>query len=435
MTFINFRFVEPPPAIVDISEKKMRHPFVDHRLPNGLRIVIEAMPGVHSAAAGFYARTGGRDETRELAGVSHFLEHMCFKGTSKRTWHQITLDFDDMGSTYNAYTMKDRTFYYGWVPRERIAAQIELLADMMQSALPPAEFDMEKNVILEEIAMSNDQLDALAYDFLNEQVFAGHPLAWPVLGYDRTVSDMQRDQMHDYFVGRYAPNNLVLVAAGNVDAQQIIDLADKLCGEWKPSPTIAGRSKPDFVAGRSQKVFERFNRQELCHVFPSTGGNHPLEESAEAAASILGGENSRFYWHIVQEGIAPHAAVWRIDYQDCGLMVMAGECDADKCEQLADAMRIEAEKFTGQGAKPEEVQRVKNRRRTSLAIESESPYYRLGQLLDDIDYRGGPRTVGQRLAEVDAVSPKSIAEYLEAYPITTGGHFISVGPRAWLPSN
>ncbi len=413
----------------------MNSPFVEHCLANGLRIVTEVMPEVKSAAAGFYARTGGRDETFQLAGVSHFLEHMCFKGTPKRTWRRITIDFDEMGSTYNAYTMKDRTFYYGWVPAENITAQIELLADMMKSELPPNEFDTEKNVILEEIAMSSDQLEHLAYDFLNEQVFAGHPLAWPVLGYEHTVRDMTRDQMHGYFVRRYAPDNLVLVAAGRIKPQQIIDLARELCGDWKPSSTSNDRQKPTFVPGESCKVHSRFNRQELGHVFLSTGGCDPLEETAEAVAAILGGENSRFYWQIVQKGIAPHASAWRINYEDCGLLVMAGECDPNNCEQLADAMEAEAVKITREGVRPEEVQRVKNRRRTALAIESESPYYRLGQLLDDIDYRGGPRTVEQRLAEVDAVSPESIGRYLEQYPITDGGHFISVGPRDWVPSS
>ncbi|MCH8880407.1 MAG: insulinase family protein, partial [Planctomycetes bacterium] len=171
------------------------------------------------------------------------------------------------------------------------------------------------------------------------------------------------------------------------------------------------------------------------HVFPSNGGCDPLEESAETVASILGGDNSRFYWEIEQKGIAPSVSVWRIDYEDCGVMVLAGECDPEKCEELFDAMQAEAVKLTRDGPRPEEVQRVKNRRRTSLAIESESPYYRLGQLLDDVDYRGGPRTVEQRLAEVDAVSRKSIGEYLEEYPITEGGHVISVGPRDWIPSN
>mgnify|MGYP001602828279 FL=1 len=112
--------------------------YVVHRLANGLQVIIERMPDVRSAAAGFYVCTGARDETPEVAGVSHFLEHMMFKGTSKRSWREITIDFDAMGSSYNAYTSEDRTVYYGWVRRGDIERQIELLSDMMRSTLPPA---------------------------------------------------------------------------------------------------------------------------------------------------------------------------------------------------------------------------------------------------------------------------------------------------------
>ena len=124
------------------------HAFIDQTLPNGLRVVIEPMPHVASAAAGFLVRTGARDEPQELAGVSHFLEHMCFKATANRTWHQITIDFDNMGSTYNAFTSKEKTFYFGWVRTADLEKQIELIADMMRSTIPPAEFETEKKVIL-----------------------------------------------------------------------------------------------------------------------------------------------------------------------------------------------------------------------------------------------------------------------------------------------
>ncbi len=122
--------------------------FHSHQLPNGLRVVIERMPQVRSAAAGFLARTGARDETPELAGVSHFLEHMCFKGTPRRTWEQINTAFDEMAVDYNAYTSEERTFYYGWVRTEYIGNQIELLADMMRSLIPAQEFDIDKKVVL-----------------------------------------------------------------------------------------------------------------------------------------------------------------------------------------------------------------------------------------------------------------------------------------------
>src|SRR5690606_10384699 len=119
--------------------------FTDHTLSNGLRIVIETMPDVKSVAAGFLVRTGARDDSPALAGVSHYLEHMCFKGTATRTWDDINIAFDEMGSNYNAYTSKDRTFYYGWVRTSDFERQLELLADMMRSVLPPDEFETEKS--------------------------------------------------------------------------------------------------------------------------------------------------------------------------------------------------------------------------------------------------------------------------------------------------
>ena len=164
----------------------MNNPYTTHTLDNGLEVVIEVMPDVRSAAAGFLSRTGARDETPERAGISHFLEHLMFKGTAKRSWREITIDFDRMGSTYNAFTSEDRTVYYGWVREGDIGPQIELLADMMRSKLPAEELEMEKKVVLEEIAMSKDQLEHVAYDFIEENVFAGHPPPWPILGYEKT---------------------------------------------------------------------------------------------------------------------------------------------------------------------------------------------------------------------------------------------------------
>jgi predicted Zn-dependent peptidase len=411
----------------------MNSPFITHTLKNGLRVVIEVMPDVPSAAAGFFARTGGRDEQPADAGVSHFLEHMMFKGTARRSWREITVDFDKLGSTYNAYTTKDRTFYYGWVPARHIEAQIEILADMMRSTLPAAEFEMERNVVLEEIAMAADSIDSLAYDYMHARIYGDHALSWPVLGFDATIRPMKREQMLGYFERRYAANNLVLIVAGRVEPQDIIRLAERLCGDWPVAAESNGRQAPTFHTGRSCRVHERFNQQVLAAVYPACGGTDAWSETADAVAAILGGDNSPFYWDIVQKGVAPRAAVFRVDYAECGLMMLSGECDPDSCGTLAEAMQREAAKMAREGARETAVQQVKNRRRTGLAIESEAPYYRLNQILDDIDYRGRPLTVQERLAQVDAVTPRTIAEYLERHPITDGGHFISVGPRDWLP--
>lgn len=402
-----------------------------HTLANGLQIVIERMPDVKSAAAGFLVRTGARDETPPLAGVSHFLEHMMFKGTAKRSWRDINVDFDVMGSTYNAFTSEDRTIYYGWVRKADIARQMELLADMMRSTLPEDEFRTEKNVILEEIAMSKDNLEHVTFDFLQEKVFAGHPLAWPILGYDQTVGALTRDQMWDYFQRNYAPDNMFLVVAGQVDPDEVIAEAEKLCGWWPPCGAGKMRAVPRVHEGTGVLVLPQFKQQVVALSFPSVGGAHPLAETASAAAAILGGEHSRIYWNIVQKGISSRAGAHHLAYTDCGLMLLFGSCEPDRVELLVQAIRAESDRIMNHPVEAHEVERVKAKRRTALAIEAEAPYYRLTQIMDDMEHYGAPRTVEQTLAEVDAITAVSISEYLAAFPIDRGGHLTSAGPRAW----
>ena len=389
------------------------------------------MPDVRSAAAGFMVDTGARDDAPETAGVSHFLEHMMFKGTSKRTWREITVDFDRMGSSYNAYTSEDRTMYYGWVRTADLGSQMELLADMMRSTLPIEEFDMEKNVVLEEIAMSKDNLEHVMFDFLQEKVFEGHPLAWPILGYEETVGSMTRDQMWAYFQRRYAPGNVLLLVAGNVDPKAVISMAEELCGSWAPCADTHVRTIPTIRTGTASLQVDRFKQQVVAITYPAVNAVDKRAETASAAATILGGENSRFFWEIVQEGIAPRAGAFHLDYADSGLMILYGTCLPENTEALVDALRREAQKICSDKIAPHELDRVKNKRRTGLAIEAEAPYHRLTQLMDDMQFRGGPRTVDQMLAEVDAIGVDDIHTYFQDFPINTEGHLTSVGPRLW----
>ncbi len=410
-------------------------PYTVHTLDNGLKIVIETMPDVRSAAAGFLVRTGARDETPELAGISHFLEHMMFKGTKKRSWRDITVDFDKMGSSYNAFTSEDRTVYYGWVRHADIDKQLELLTDMLRSTLPPDEFDMEKNVILEEIAMAKDSLEHLAFDFLQEKIFAGHPLAWPILGYDKTVSALTRDQLWAYFQRRYASDLMTCVVAGKVEPKAVMATVEDLCGDWVASGLNDGRQTPTLCGGVDKLPLDRFHQQLVALTYPSVGAGHPLAETAAAIATILGDDNSRFYWNIIQKGISPRAGVYHMEYTDCGALMLYGTCQPMRIEKLVDAMRQEAHHLCHDGVEPHELDRVKNKRRTSLAVECETPYHRLTQLMDDMEYFGAPRSVDQMLADVDAVSVDSVRQYLQEFPINVDGHVTSAGPRDWPESD
>ncbi len=407
--------------------------FVTHTLPNGLRVVCEVMPGVRSAAAGFLVQTGARHEHPPEHGISHFLEHMCFKGTPTRTWRDISVCFDQLGSIYNAFTGKEHTVYYGWVPRGRIAPQIELLSDMLRPALPPEDFETERHVILEEIATKDDAFDSLVWNFLHEAVFGNHPLGHEILGEKDTIAALPRERMLAYHARRYTPENTWLLVSGAIEPEAVLAAAGRYCGHWARGRDgdVPRAAPPPLPRGVFKKRLERFNQQTVILVYPGVPAGHPDEESIEAFTHLFGGHNSRCYWNIVQKGIATHAGAAWIAYQDCGLMALYADGEPERCEQMLAALREQAEQVASQGLREDEVQRVKNQRRTHLALEAENPRTRLMQLVDDVELRGYPRGADSRLAAVEAVSARTIQDYLARYPITGESLLVSCGPRDW----
>jgi predicted Zn-dependent peptidase len=404
----------------------------EHTLPNGLRVVCECMPHVSSATAGFLVHTGSRHEPPDLHGVSHFLEHMCFKGTATRTWHDINIRFDELGSIYNAFTSKDHTCYYGWVPADRIVEQIELLADMVQPALPAEEFEMERNVILEEIAMSDDSFERHVSEFVHREVFRDHPLAHEILGEKETIAGLKHESMVGHTRRHYTPDNMVLLVIGNIDPQEVFAAAARYCGVWRRGPGREATHDPTLHFDGARKLsLPQFQQQAVVIVYPSVPQNHEHGETIEAISAMFSGSNSRCYWNIVQKGICSQAGVGWIPYADCGIMALYAYGDPPRAEEMLDALRGQVDEITRGGFRDEEIRRVKNRRRTTLALEAETPRSRFSQLIDDIECFDHPQSVGARLEAVDKVSTRTVARYLEEYPLNGDGMLLSVGPRDW----
>jgi len=407
---------------------------VEHVLPSGLRVVCEVMPRVKSAALGFLVRTGSRHESRHEHGVSHFLEHMCFKGTPNRNWRDINVRFDELGSIYNAFTSKEHTVYYGWVPAGRMDEQLELLADMVRPSLPAEDFETERNVILEEIAMAGDGFDHHVWNFLHETVFPDHPLAHEILGEKETIESLQRQTMVDYHARRYSPENVILVATGAVDPQEVFAAAGRYCEQWRRAdgrPSAGHRPPQSPATGVRKQRLEQFKQQLVAIVFPSVPQDSPHTEDLEAFTALFGGVNSRCYWNIVQKGICSQAGAAWLSYADCGVMALYADGEPSRAEEMLAALRAQAEEVSRGGFRADEVQRVKNRRRTQLALEAENPRTRLMQLFDDLEVRGHVQSADSRLAAVEAVQPSAIASCLASHPITGEGLLISCGPRDW----
>src|SRR5271155_5499796 len=188
-------------------------PFHRQVLPNGLQIIGETNPANRSVALGFFVRTGSRDETPEVCGVTHFLEHMVFKGTPRRTAFDVNRDFDRIGADYNAFTSEENTVYHAAVLPEYLPQAIDILADILRPSLRVEDFDMEKKVILEEIGMYEDQPGYSAYDNGRKLHFGDHKLGNSVLGSVESISALSRDQMAAYFARRYVAPNVTVAAA------------------------------------------------------------------------------------------------------------------------------------------------------------------------------------------------------------------------------
>jgi predicted Zn-dependent peptidase len=405
--------------------------FTLRTLDNGLTVIVEHQPHVPSVAAGFLVRTGARDEDSEIQGVSHFLEHMMFKGTARRSAMDINQDFDRVGAQYNAYTSNEHTFYYGWVPAQSFGPLLDILADMMQSVLPPEEFKTEKQVILEEIAMYEDHLEMHTFDKLMEKAFAGHPLGGSVLGTNQTITDLRHEQMMAYFKARYSPENMLLAVCGNIDPDEALREAEHQTRQWTKGN--AGRKQPPPVAAQGRHVFqkERFQRQTVCLVYPSVAAREVrMMDAAEMASDVLGRpDNSRLFWNITQKGMAETARAFAYDFTDTGLFVLYAAVEPDRAHEVLEALRAEAARFQSEGPAPDELARVRNTLKTEFALEAETPFNRLLQVARDMESLGRPRTPEERLEQFAAVTPDTVREYLNQYPIDGPGLLISAGPR------
>ncbi|HEX8465830.1 MAG TPA: pitrilysin family protein, partial [Abditibacterium sp.] len=286
----------------------MQHHF--HQLENGLTIVGEHHDDARTLAMGFFVKTGARDETPQISGVSHFLEHMMFKGTARRTPADVNREFDAMGARNNAFTSEEETVYYGAVLPQFQDRILDLLSDMMRPALRDEDFNMEKNVILEEIAMYEDRPQFAVFDLLRASYYGEHPLGASVLGTSQSIKDLSRDQMHEYFSRRYAANNLTLALTGNYDWDKVKSQTESLCGGWNVAETP--RTTPEFAP--SPKVVvrrqDKFNRAHIALMAPGYASQDELRTAAAVAGEIIGaGDASRLYWALVHPGIAEAAQI------------------------------------------------------------------------------------------------------------------------------
>jgi predicted Zn-dependent peptidase len=403
--------------------------FRNHRLDNGLEIIAETNSDAHSMSVAFIVRTGSRDETDEVAGVSHFLEHMCFKGTPRRSADDVNREFDEIGAHYNAFTSEECTAYYASVLPEYQEASIDILSDILRPSLRTDDFDMEKKVILEEIQMYLDQPPFGMDDRIKQLHMGRHPLAKSVLGTSQSVGDLTREQMHKYFGSRYAADNLFVAAAGKVDFDALIDQVAKRCGDWKPQG--ARRETP---RAKSEPRFEVVHRPTATQQYVLQLADAPASEDADRyaaklLATIVGDDTgSRMYWELTDTGLAETATLGHYEYLGAGMFYAWLACEPDLVQENLNRLRGIYRHVEMEGVTEQELRQAKNKVKARVVLGSERPQNRLFNVGGNWLQRHEYRTVADDLTSLDQVSVSSISDVLKKYPFSRAST-IAVGPR------
>jgi predicted Zn-dependent peptidase len=403
----------------------------EHTLPNGLQVLGQRMPDLESISVCFYARTGARDEhDPSLYGVSHFLEHMVFKGTQRRTGDQITLDFNLMGAEFNAFTSVEQTVYYARVLGEYLPKAVDLLADMMRPRLDAGDFAMERNVILEEIARSEDVPTSQAYRRLMQTFFAGQPLGHDVLGTRESIGNLQVEQMREYAARRYAANNLILSIAGNFDWERVVALAEEKCGGWGRGEE--GRTAELYQPARpvSQVIVKpQLKQQILMLAWPSLGLQDKDFYAAVLAAMVLGdGTGSRLFWNIYQKGLAETAVASLSSFDNTGMMVAFASTTPDHAPAVLELIQAELKGIQEDGVQEDELRRAKDKLVSRTVLDGESAYGRMQDLAYTWVAERRLRTIEEEAREIEAVTLDDVRRVLDRFPLTAKQIFLGYGP-------
>ncbi len=351
---------------------------ITHKSEDGPEIVILHDPTAFTASVGWFVRTGARDETPELSGVSHFLEHMVFKGTQRRTAEDVNHELDHLGAQSNAFTSEDSTVFYASVLPECQQQAVDLLTDIMQPLLREEDFETEKQVVLEEIAMYDDQPPYGAFERASELFFRDHPLSGRVLGTTESVADMTAAQMQDYHRRRYTKDNMYLFASGNIRAQEMIDYVAEVAADWpaKSVPRVPGQA--DFHCGHELIERESTQQHYAVQVWPGLNCNHPDRYALRILCSILADDSgSRLFWELIDTGRAETAAIWPQMFEDCGCLLGYLCCAPEDAEENEDILRKVIDLTLRQGVTDKEIELARNKIASSLILSDERPSNRL----------------------------------------------------------
>lgn len=374
-------------------------------LPNGLRIVSESMPSLRSVAIGCWIDTGSRDENANESGVSHFLEHLLFKGSEKLSAREVSETFDAIGAESNAFTSKEATCYWARLLDQELPTGLDILSEIIQRpAFRPNEIDAERQVVIEEINMYEDDPNDVAFERFTTAVFADHDLEDPVLGTRDSIRGVSRDEIAEYWGRRYGAGSLVVAAAGSVDHDELVEMIGERFGEWSGDGVDHDHSQAQAVS----KIHVTRRDTEQAHIIL---GGHGLNRSDERRWAfeilnhVLGsGMSSRLFREVREErGLAYAIYAFKLAYADNGAWGVYVGTTPSQTETAMNVIREELAKVVAEGITSEELERAKGSMRGGLALSMEDPNSRMVRLGRD-EMTGMPHlSVDERLVKLESI--------------------------------
>jgi predicted Zn-dependent peptidase len=387
--------------------------YVISELDSGQRVITERLTHVRSVALGYWIGAGSRDERDERAGVSHFIEHLLFKGSERYTAQEIAEIFDGLGGELNAATSREHTVVFARVADHHLETAIDVMSDMVFTP-SLGEVDSEREVVLEEIAMYEDQPQELVHDLIAEAVFGDHPLGRPVIGTSEVISTISRRAISAYHRSMYVPGNVVVAAAGNLDHNELLRLLER--AEQKvQQPPARGRVRSPLVKASPPNL--RFTRKDteqyhVCVGAPGIARSDRRRFAASLLDAILGGSaSSRLFQEIREKrGMAYAVYSFASQYTDTGQI---GFYVGTREENLGDCLAIAAEQIAEVAAgnlKPDELERAKENLKGRILLSMESTSNRMSRLGKSLITDTEILSMDRIIAEIDAVEPEALGE-------------------------
>lgn len=397
-------------------------------LDNGLDIIAEVNPNAYAASIGFFVRTGSRDESDEISGVSHFLEHMVFKGTPRRSAEEVNRELDAMGGISNAFTNEEATVFYISVLPELQTQAVDLLADILRPSLREEDFNTEKKVILEEIKMYADQPPFGVDEKCRELFFKGHPLSRSVLGTAESVGGLTVSQMRAYFETRYSPGNIVVAASGAVDFEKFAGDIRQRCGGWEPKPVSRQTFRPAGCAGKKSFLRPSSAQEYLFLLSDAPSSCDEDRYAAALLANIVGDDvGSRIFWALLDNGKADGASLGFSDYFDAGFFCASLCCSPASVPENLKIMEEILARCVEEGITEEELLRSQNKVLARLVRAAERSRRRLFSIGQEWIQNRAYCPISSDMEKVRAITVEEMNRLLRKYPVTPKLS-VAVGP-------